>query len=71
MRRHSTRHFNRGFIIFLRLAVGWTFLYAGFTQIFVISDWSAAGFLAHTKTFDAVIRACDPALEMGPSSYGL
>jgi thiosulfate dehydrogenase [quinone] large subunit len=46
---------QRSLIVFFRLAVGWTFLYAGFTQIFVIPDWSAAGFLTHTKTFHAVM----------------
>jgi thiosulfate dehydrogenase [quinone] large subunit len=46
---------QRGLIVFFRLAVGWTFLYAGFTQLFVIPDWSAAEFLTHTKTFHALM----------------
>ena len=41
---------QRSLIVFLRVAIGWTFLYAGITQVFDPS-WSAAGFLTHTKTF--------------------
>lgn len=41
---------QRSLIAFLRIAIGWTFLYAGITQVFDPS-WSAAGFLTHTKTF--------------------
>jgi thiosulfate dehydrogenase (quinone) large subunit len=44
---------HRGAIVFFRVAMGWVFLYAGFTQIFVIPDWSAAAFLEHTRTFHA------------------
>jgi thiosulfate dehydrogenase [quinone] large subunit len=46
---------QRSLIVFFRLVVGWTFLYAGFTQLFVIPDWSAAEFLTHTKTFHALM----------------
>ncbi len=44
---------DRGFILFFRLAMAWTFLYAAAHQI---SDpnWSVAGFLSHTKTFHGV-----------------
>jgi len=42
---------NRALILFFRLAMGWTFLYAGVTQVFIEPHWTAAGFLAGTKTF--------------------
>lgn len=42
--------FNRGLILFFRLAMGWTFLYAGVSQVFE-PNFTAAGFLGHTKTF--------------------
>jgi thiosulfate dehydrogenase [quinone] large subunit len=42
---------HRSLILFFRLAMGWTFLYAGVTQTFIDPNWSAASFLAHTKTF--------------------
>lgn len=42
---------HRGLILFFRIAMGWTFLYAGITQIFIEPHWTAAGFLAGTKTF--------------------
>jgi thiosulfate dehydrogenase [quinone] large subunit len=38
------------FIVFFRLALGWTFLYAGVSQL-LMSNFSAAGFLNATKTF--------------------
>ena len=41
---------ERALILFLRLAIGWTFLYAAITQ-FADPAWSAAGFLNSTKTF--------------------
>jgi thiosulfate dehydrogenase [quinone] large subunit len=44
---------QRGFILFFRLAMGWTFLYAGLTQL-ATPHWTAAGFLASTKTFHDV-----------------
>src|SRR5665213_3123522 len=46
---NTTTH-ERALILFLRLAMGWTFLYAGITQ-FADPTWSAAGFLNSTKTF--------------------
>lgn len=41
---------ERAFIIFFRLAMAWTFLYAASHQVFV-PGWSVTGFLSHTKTF--------------------
>ena len=38
-------------IFYFRIAMGWTFLYAGVTQLFIEPDFTAATFLAHTKTF--------------------
>src|SRR5215216_251845 len=35
---------ERAFIVFFRLALGWTFLYAASHQVFVL-DWSVVGFL--------------------------
>ena len=43
--------FNRALIVFFRLAMGWTFLYAGTTQLFIEPHWTATTFLAGTKTF--------------------
>lgn len=45
---------HRSLILFFRVSVGWVFLYAGFTQLFVISNWSAVPFLTHTHTFHFV-----------------
>ena len=44
---------ERALIVFFRLAMAWTFLYAASHQVFV-PGWSVAGFLNHTKTFHAV-----------------
>lgn len=44
---------QRGLILFFRLAMGWTFLYAGATQL-LDPHWTAASFLAHTKTFSFI-----------------
>ncbi|HTK95371.1 MAG TPA: DoxX family protein [Terriglobales bacterium] len=41
---------ERGLILFFRLAMAWTFLYAGLRQVF-FSDFSVIPFLTHTKTF--------------------
>ena len=41
---------ERCLIVFFRLAMGWTFLYAASHQVFV-PGWSVAGFLNNTKTF--------------------
>lgn len=46
--------FERGLLIFFRLAMGWTFLYAGLTQV-TDPNFSVAGFLANTKTFHDVL----------------
>ena len=42
---------ERGLIVFFRLAMAWTFLYAASHQVFDPA-WSVAGFLSHTKTFN-------------------
>ena len=42
--------FERSMILFFRLAMAWTFLYAASHQVFV-RDFSVVGFLSHTKTF--------------------
>jgi thiosulfate dehydrogenase [quinone] large subunit len=47
----NTESLHRGLILFFRLAMGWTFLYAGATQVFIEPHWTAASFLAGTKTF--------------------
>jgi thiosulfate dehydrogenase [quinone] large subunit len=47
--------FHRGLILFFRIAMGWTFLYAGVTQLFIEPNWSAEAFLTHTKTFHDVL----------------
>ena len=43
-------NFEKGVILFFRIAMGWTFLYAGLSQV-INQNFSAAGFLSHTKTF--------------------
>jgi len=53
---------ERAFILFFRLAMGWTFLYAASHQIFD-PNWSVAGFLSNTKTFhDAFVVFTTPAV---------
>jgi thiosulfate dehydrogenase [quinone] large subunit len=42
--------YERAFIVFFRLTMAWTFLYAASHQVFV-PGWSVAGFLNSTKTF--------------------
>ena len=44
---------DRKFVLAFRLLMGWTFLYAGAWQV-LSPDFSAATFLAHTKTFHDV-----------------
>ncbi len=44
---------SRGLILFFRLAMAWTFLYAGLTQV-TDPAFSVAGFLGTTKTFHAL-----------------
>ena len=46
----NAAQFERGLIVFFRLAMAWTFLYAGLRQVF-FSDFSVIPFLQHTKTF--------------------
>ncbi len=41
---------ERNLIVYFRLAMAWTFLYAASHQVFDPS-WSVVGFLSHTKTF--------------------
>jgi thiosulfate dehydrogenase [quinone] large subunit len=45
---------QRCLIVYFRLAIGWTFLYAGAWQV-MDPHWSVATFLAHTKTFHDVL----------------
>jgi thiosulfate dehydrogenase [quinone] large subunit len=44
---------DKFFILFFRLTMAWTFLYAASHQVFV-PGWSVAGFLDHTKTFHGI-----------------
>jgi thiosulfate dehydrogenase (quinone) large subunit len=46
----SDTKLESGLIVFFRLAMGWTFLYAASHQVFD-PKWSVVGFLNHTKTF--------------------
>src|ERR1700722_16600776 len=46
----TTSAFDRSIILFFRLAMAWTFLYAASHQVFD-PTFSVAGFLSHTKTF--------------------
>ena len=41
---------QKSLIVFFRITMGWTFLYAGARQV-LDPGFSVAGFLAHTKTF--------------------
>ncbi len=47
---------QRSLIVYFRLAMGWTFLYAGVTQV-MDPHFTVAVFLAHTKTFHDVLAA--------------
>ena len=44
---------ERALIVFFRLTMAWTFLYAASHQVFV-PGWSVAGFLNSTKTFHGI-----------------
>lgn len=44
---------EKSLIVFFRLAMGWTFLYAASHQVFD-PNWTVVGFLSHTKTFHDV-----------------
>ncbi len=46
-------NFDKAMVLFFRLAMAWTFLYAASHQVFD-PKWSVAGFLSHTKTFHDV-----------------
>jgi thiosulfate dehydrogenase [quinone] large subunit len=41
---------QKSLILFFRIAMGWTFLYAGTRQL-LDPSWNVVGFLSHTKTF--------------------
>src|SRR5216683_3325344 len=41
---------QKSLIVFFRITMGWTFLYAGARQV-LDPGFNVAGFLAHTKTF--------------------
>jgi thiosulfate dehydrogenase [quinone] large subunit len=41
---------ERALVVFFRLTMAWTFLYAASHQVFD-PDWTVVGFLSHTKTF--------------------
>src|SRR5215470_5669752 len=54
--------FDRYMIVYFRLAMAWTFLYAASHQVFD-PHFSVAGFLSHTKTFhDAYAVFTTPAV---------
>lgn len=57
---------ERMLVLFFRVAIGWTFLWAGFRQIFITPDFTVASFLSHTKTFHDVFT-----LFMLPSLVGV
>ncbi len=44
---------ERALIVFFRLSMAWTFLYAASHQV-LVPGWSVAGFLDHTKTFHGI-----------------
>ena len=46
----ATSTIERAYIVFFRIAMGWTFLYAASHQVFD-PKWNVVGFLTHTKTF--------------------
>jgi thiosulfate dehydrogenase [quinone] large subunit len=50
----NTTPLERFLILFFRVAMGWTFLWAGTRQVFLDPNWSAAVFLSKTKTFHDV-----------------
>ena len=55
--------FEKGLIFYLRILMGWTFLYASSHQLFD-PKFSASGFLQHTKTFhDFFIVFASPAMQ--------
>ena len=48
-----TSSMEKSLIVYFRLAMAWTFLYAASHQVFVPS-FSVVGFLSHTKTFHSL-----------------
>ena len=55
---------QRSLILFFRVAMGWVFLYAGFSQLVLEPNWTAAGFLSHTHTFHFIYGALATSSEM-------
>ena len=47
-------NFEKGIVLFFRLTMGWTFLWAGYRQVFLTDHFTVASFLSHTKTFHDV-----------------
>ena len=47
---------DKSLILFFRLTMAWTFLYAASHQVFV-HDFTVVGFLSHTKTFHNLFAA--------------
>jgi thiosulfate dehydrogenase [quinone] large subunit len=45
-----TSSYERALVLFFRLTMAWTFLYAASHQVFD-PNWTVVGFLSHTKTF--------------------
>jgi thiosulfate dehydrogenase [quinone] large subunit len=63
-----TTRAGKALILYLRLALAWTFLYAGWHQVFA-PGFSVAGFLGHTRTFHDFFAAfATPAAAPGVSA---
>jgi len=43
--------YEKTLIFLLRVSLGWVFLWAGFRQVFMTSNWSAGVFLEHAQSF--------------------
>jgi thiosulfate dehydrogenase [quinone] large subunit len=46
----ATSPLERALVVYFRLTMAWTFLYAASHQVFD-PEWTVVGFLSHTKTF--------------------
>lgn len=58
----SLSSIEKTILLYFRLTMAWTFLYAASHQVFV-PGWSVVGFLQHTKTFhDAFAAFTTPAM---------
>ena len=57
---------EKSLLTFFRIAMGWTFLWAGYRQVFLTPDFTVASFLSHTKTFHDVF-----AVFMAPGVVGI